>query len=56
MDDLTLGEMLTAAHRGQVDYCVQGGVSVSQLSSSVRSDRSGLLDGEMVDRTGQPDE
>ena len=37
VDDMTLGEMLTAAHRGQVDYCVQGGVSVSQ-SSSVRFD------------------
>ena len=44
MDDLTLGEMLTAAHRGQVDYCVPGGMSVSQSSSSV-----------MVDRSGQPD-
>ena len=21
MDDVTIGEMLTAAHRGQVDYC-----------------------------------
>ena len=56
MDDLTLGKMLTEAFRGQVDYFVQGGVSVSQLSSSVRSDRSGQLDGEMVDRLGQPDE
>ena len=56
MDDLTLGKMLTEAHRGQVDYFVQGGVSVSQLSSSVRSDRSGQPDGEMVDRSGQPDE
>ena len=46
MDDLTLGEMLTEAHRGQVDYFVQEGVSVSQLSLSVRSDRSGQLDGE----------
>ena len=55
MDDLTLGEMLTAANRGQVDYFVQGGVSVSQLSSSVRSDKSGQPDGEMVDRSGQPD-
>ena len=35
MDDVTLGEMLTAAHRGQVDYCVPGGMSVSQSSSSV---------------------
>ena len=56
MDDLTLGEMLTEAHRGQVDYFVQEGVSVSQSSSSVRSDRSGQPDGEMVDRSGQPDE
>ena len=37
--------MLTAAHRGQVDFCVPGGMSVSQSSSSV-----------MVDRSGQPDE
>ena len=44
MDDVTLGEMLTAAHRGQVEYCVPGGMSVSQ-SSSV-----------MFDRSGQPDE
>ena len=45
MDDLTLGKMLTEAYRGQVDYFVQGGVSVSQLSSYfVRSDRSGQPD------------
>ena len=56
MDDLTLGKMLTEAYRGQVDYFVQGGVSVSQLLSSVRSDRSGQPDGEMVDRSGQTDE
>ena len=56
MDDLTLGKMLTEAYRGQVDYFVQEGVSVSQLSSSVRSDRSGQPDGEVVDRSGQPDE
>ena len=56
MDDLTLGEMLTAAHRGQVDYCVPGGMSVSQSSSSVMFDGSGQPDGErMVDRSGQPD-
>ena len=46
MDDLTLGEMLKAAHRGQVDYCVPGGMSVSQSSSSVMFDGSGQLDGE----------
>ena len=56
VDDLTLGEMLTAAYRGQVDYCVPGGMSVSQSSSSVMFDGSGQLDGErMVDRSGQPD-
>ena len=47
MDDLTLGEMLTAAHRGQVDYCVPGGMSVSpSSSSSVMFDGSGQPDGE----------
>ena len=56
MDDLTLGEMLTEADRGPVDYFVQGGVSVSQSSSSVMFDGSGQPDGEMVDRSGQPDE
>ena len=56
MDDLTLGEMLTAAHQGQVDYCVPGGMSVSRSSSSVMFDGSGQPDGErMVDRSGQPD-
>ena len=30
MDDVTLGKLLTAAHRGQVDYCVPEGMSVSQ--------------------------
>ena len=39
VDDVTLGEMLTAAHRGQVDYCVPEGVSVSQ-SLSVVFDRT----------------
>ena len=52
MDDVTLGEMLTAAHRGQVDYCVPGGMSVSQSSSSVMFDGSGQPDGErMVDHS-----
>ena len=46
MDDLTLGEMLTAAHRGQVDYCVPEGTSVSLSSSSVVFDGSGQPDGE----------
>ena len=47
MDDVTLGEMLTAAHRGQVDYCVPGGMSVSQSSQP---------DGKrMVDQSGKHD-
>ena len=68
-NDVTLGEMSTEAHRGQADYCVPEGVSVSQSSSSVSFDRSGQPDGErmidrsrqadgerMIDRSGQPDE
>ena len=56
VDDVTLGEMLTAAHRGQVDYCVPGGRSVSQSSSSVMFDGSGQPDGErMVDQSGKYD-
>ena len=55
MDDVTLGEMLTAAHRGQADNCVPGGMSVSQ-SSSVMFDGSGRPYGErMVDQSGKSD-
>ena len=46
MDDVTLGKMLTEAHRGQADYCDPEGVSVSQSSLSVRFDGSGQPDGE----------
>ena len=47
MDDVTLGKLLTEAHRGQVDYCVPGGMSVSQSSSSsVVFDRAGKPAGE----------
>ena len=46
MDDVTLGEMFTEAHGRQVDYCVPGGMSVSQSSSSVVFDGSGKPDGE----------
>ena len=46
MDDVTLGEMLTAAHRGQADYCEPEGMSVSQSSSSVVFDGSGKPVGE----------
>ena len=45
VDDVTLGKMLTEAHRGQVDYCEPEGMSVSQSSSSVRFDGSGQADG-----------
>ena len=52
MDDVTLGEMLTEAYQGQVDYCEPEGVSVSQSSTSVVFDGSGQLDGErMVDHS-----
>ena len=57
VDDLTLGEMLTAAHRGQADYCGPEGMSVSQsvvvcnvsmdqgnlMSVTARTHRLGLL-------------
>ena len=46
VDDVTLGKMLTEAHRGQVDYCEPEGMSGSQSSSSVRFDGSGQLDEE----------
>ena len=56
VDDVTLGGMLTAAHRGQLDYCVPGSMSVSQSSSSVMFDGSGRLDGErMVGQSGKSD-
>ena len=45
MDVVTLGKMLTEAHRGQVDYCEPEGMSVSQ-SSSVVFDRAGKPAGE----------
>ena len=45
MDDVTLGKLLTEAHRGQADYCEPEGVSVSQ-SSSVVFDGSGKPAGE----------
>ena len=52
MDDVTLGKLLTEAHRGQADYFDPEGVSVSQLSSSVVFDRTGKPAGERdVDKT-----
>ena len=59
MDDVTLGEMLTAAHRGQVDDCVPGGMSVSQSVSqsvvvcNVRWISGKLMEREMVDQSGK---
>ena len=46
MDDVTLGKLLTEAHRGQADYCEPEGMSVSLSSSSVVFDGSGQPDGE----------
>ena len=46
MCDVTLGKLLTEAHRGQADYCEPEGVSVSQSSSS----------SVVFDRSGKPDE
>ena len=46
VDDVTLGKLLTEAHRGQADYCEPEGVSVSQSSSSVVFDRAGKPAGE----------
>ena len=54
MDYVTLGKMLTEAHRGQADYCVPEGLSVSQSSLSVRFERSGQPDDRK--RSGQLDE
>ena len=46
MDDVTLGKLLTEAHREYADYCEPEGMSVSQSSSSVVFDGSGKPDGE----------
>ena len=43
MNDVTLGKLLTEAHRGQADYCDPDDVSVSQSSLSVVFDRTGKL-------------
>ena len=46
MDDVTLGKLLTEAHRREAEYCDPEGVSVSQSSLSVVFDRTGKLVGE----------
>ena len=55
VDDVTLGKMLTEAHRGQADYCEPEGMSVSQsvvVVCCVRWIRE--TDGErMVDQSGK---
>ena len=52
MDDVTLGKLLTEAHRGQADYCDPEGVSVSQSLSSVVFDGAVKSAGERkVDRS-----
>ena len=50
MDDLTLGEMLTEGHRGQVDCFVQEGVSVSQSLSSGSMDQGNLMEKWSIDQ------
>ena len=47
MDDVTLGKLLTEAHRGQADYCGPEGMSVGQSVVVCNVfDGSGQLDGE----------
>ena len=46
IDDVTLGKLLTEAHRGQAGYCDPEDVSVSQSSLSVVFDRTGKPVGE----------
>ena len=46
IDNVTLGKLLTEAHRGQADYCDPEGVSVSHSSLSVVVDRTGKPAGE----------
>ena len=51
VDDLTLGEMLTEAYRGQVDYFLQEGVSVSRrrrLKGSI--DQGNLMEKWSIDQ------
>ena len=53
IDDTTLGKLLTEAHREYADYRSPEGVSVSQSSLSVASDRTGKPVGEInVDQSG----
>ena len=47
MDDVTLGKLLTEAHRGQADYCEAEAMSVSQSSSVVFDGSGNLMEREM---------
>ena len=48
MDDVTLGKLLTAAHRGQVEYCVRGGTSVSRRRHLCSIEQGNLREKEML--------
>ena len=47
IDDVTLGKLLTEAHRGQADYCDQEGVSVSRRRLLCSIDQDNLREKEM---------
>ena len=47
MDDVTLGKLLTEAHRGQADYCESEGVSVSHRRLLCSMDQGNLMEKEM---------
>ena len=47
MDDVTLGKLLTEAHRGQADYCEPQGVSVSRRRLLCSMDQGNLREKEM---------
>ena len=53
MDDVTLGKLLTEAHRGQADYCEPEGMSVSQSSASVVFDQKEQILAECQARINQ---
>ena len=48
MDDVTLGKLLTEAHRGQADYCESEGMSVvSRRRLLCSMDQGNLMEREM---------
>ena len=47
MDDVTLGKLLTEAHRGQADYCEPEGMSVSRRRLLCSMDQGNLMEREM---------